>query len=41
MMLKDTRVTLRSYYDAFHRLQGTQYSQGDCKCCISKCSSYA
>jgi len=32
MMLKDTRTTLRSYYDAYHRLQGTQYSHGDCKC---------
>jgi len=33
-MLRDARLTLRSYYDAYYRLLGQQYAEGDCEYCL-------
>lgn len=30
-MLKETRLTLRAYYEAYYRLLGQTYAHGDCK----------
>jgi len=38
-MLRETRLTLRAYYDAYYRLLGQTYAQGDCKS-ISVCLKY-
>jgi len=30
-MLRETRLTVRAYYDAYYRLLGQSYAQGDCE----------